>query len=638
MKLLGWFSARKVGSLNQEDARFHLKNFPKQNDVALIIRNEPADHVSLELYCRSLDGVFSTKEHRSGALRISSKSPTSSPIEVPIGPRIRDDFYMRVYELGDLEGGDEHALRWKHGLASTKKVFELFKLRKPRAKCDSGSDAGSGRAVTEEAEVLTSSNSILEGALGAASAGFSIKGTALPKSTPPLERPSEERPPSDSETQSTDSPAPPEARTSEQPPAAPRAQHAIEPAGSKIEGEAAPDIPPVCPHGSKLDSLPAPSSNPQRSGRRLPWLRLCAVFALTTIATWGVMYVGNGYRGGTLSDLPRVGSSTPSLGLRLSRAGERVKISWDRNAPPIRNAHDAVLEINDGKDYREISVTAGELAHGSILYLPKSSEVAFRLQVYGPGTRKSESIRLMGSQKLSGHMVGEPGKPSEAMKSRAATATLKSEGKIIEIGRKLAADPNRPMPGKTEAGPPAQMGVPALKLPAQVSNDSHDTVLNLGTKASDAARATQARNTASGSESAHHNASSGEPSSRVDSAVQITTRQSPYPDQARTGPISPSGRQSVGAYIPPRPVQQVLPKFAGRAERLGLVTAEVRVGVRVSESGRVAEARLLQTENTVPPAFYRAALDAAKGWVFTPASMNGKTIASNHVIVFQFRH
>jgi hypothetical protein len=33
-----------------------------------------------------------------------------------------------------------------------------------------------------------------------------------------------------------------------------------------------------------------------------------------------------------------------------------------------------------------------------------------------------------------------------------------------------------------------------------------------------------------------------------------------------------------------------------------------------------------------------AALTAARQWIFEPASLRGKHIASEHTIVFQFRH
>src|SRR5947208_6291241 len=72
--LLGWFSVRKVDGLQPDDIAFHERNFGELNHIALIIKNEPTGSVSLGLYCRSLDGVFSSEAHRWGAFRTSNPS------------------------------------------------------------------------------------------------------------------------------------------------------------------------------------------------------------------------------------------------------------------------------------------------------------------------------------------------------------------------------------------------------------------------------------------------------------------------------------------------------------------------------------------------------------------------------------
>jgi len=66
--------------------------------------------------------------------------------------------------------------------------------------------------------------------------------------------------------------------------------------------------------------------------------------------------------------------------------------------------------------------------------------------------------------------------------------------------------------------------------------------------------------------------------------------------------------------------------------------AEVRVVVKLDDSGHVVEARLVEGKKKFSPILRNAALNAAKQWVFEPASLHGKSIESEHTIVFQFRH
>jgi TonB family protein len=114
----------------------------------------------------------------------------------------------------------------------------------------------------------------------------------------------------------------------------------------------------------------------------------------------------------------------------------------------------------------------------------------------------------------------------------------------------------------------------------------------------------------------------------------------PPPVPARVSPPKPSAAaaaQPAVTYNPPRPLKQVLPKVAALPPGAADAAGEVRVVVRVDESGRVIDARILDGRK-VGSMLASAALTAAKQWIFEPASLRGKNIASDHTIVFQFRH
>jgi hypothetical protein len=70
------------------------------------------------------------------------------------------------------------------------------------------------------------------------------------------------------------------------------------------------------------------------------------------------------------------------LRLNVERAGPRLRLLWDRNSSDMRGASHAVVHIRDGDRQSDRDLTPAELNAGNISYEPRSSEVAFRLDVY----------------------------------------------------------------------------------------------------------------------------------------------------------------------------------------------------------------------------------------------------------------
>jgi hypothetical protein len=197
--LLGWFSVRKVDGLQPDDIAFHERNFGELNDIALIIKNEPTGSVSLGLYCRSLDGVFSSEAHRWGTVRTSSVSAIVAPIEVPMRAKIHDDFYMRAYQFNELGEDDEPVPGWKDALASkTKKTFDLLKTVKSE---DTGESADAKSESEKTADDDLHSFTSLSQALH-----FATRGGAAPAPARIKEEPAEPRQPLSEPRQPTSEP------------------------------------------------------------------------------------------------------------------------------------------------------------------------------------------------------------------------------------------------------------------------------------------------------------------------------------------------------------------------------------------------------------------------------------------------
>jgi TonB family protein len=64
---------------------------------------------------------------------------------------------------------------------------------------------------------------------------------------------------------------------------------------------------------------------------------------------------------------------------------------------------------------------------------------------------------------------------------------------------------------------------------------------------------------------------------------------------------------------------------------------QLEVNVTVDEQGKVTAARIATPNNKMNSVLIGSALIAAKQWIFEPATLRGKRIASEHTIVFQFR-
>jgi TonB family protein len=132
------------------------------------------------------------------------------------------------------------------------------------------------------------------------------------------------------------------------------------------------------------------------------------------------------------------------------------------------------------------------------------------------------------------------------------------------------------------------------------------------------------------------------------SSQQITEKHSSPPsviseDQvlatSKAVPDVPTRPESVGlsggGFVRGTVVKQVLPRVPSAAKRTIQGKVKVRVRVAVDSSGRVTQAAL---DSSGPsPYFARIAIEAARGWRFTPVRLDGQDVASEWILAFEFR-
>jgi hypothetical protein len=70
------------------------------------------------------------------------------------------------------------------------------------------------------------------------------------------------------------------------------------------------------------------------------------------------------------------------LKLSLSKSANALTLRWDRAAPAIRAAKRGAVLIEDGQVKMTRDLEPAELQGGSIVYMPTTTSVHFRLQVF----------------------------------------------------------------------------------------------------------------------------------------------------------------------------------------------------------------------------------------------------------------
>jgi TonB family protein len=88
---------------------------------------------------------------------------------------------------------------------------------------------------------------------------------------------------------------------------------------------------------------------------------------------------------------------------------------------------------------------------------------------------------------------------------------------------------------------------------------------------------------------------------------------------------------------PPKVLRQVTPDLHIAGGSLIRDSVEVEVQVDIDSSGRVLAARILRGADISGAYIARQALNAARQWTFVPAKVRGRSVPSQHVIVFRFR-
>ena len=304
-------------------------------------------------------------------------------------------------------------------------------------------------------------------------------------------------------------------------------------------------------------------------------------------------------------------SQTPTLSLQAERRGADLRVSWTLGTEAFRHAEAGVLWIRDGDSSpREVHLDAIQLRTGHLVYTPLAEHVQFRLEVSDAHQLHiSEWLLVLAAKRASAPEILAAGRNASSL-SLALPQGPKPRFHEVQVGsfrfranaERLCAE-MKARYGRSRVA--LQTGDPPLwrvlvsreRIPADI----------------EPIPATPPR-----------------PAAVQAKAPSLPVRMPETPGL----PNRPGPKATTGGLVSDQVVQQVLPEVSPKARDTIQGTVRVRVKVRADASGRVVVATL---DSPGPSRYFaEVALEAARGWKFSPAEFDGRVVSSDWILRFEF--
>lgn len=304
-------------------------------------------------------------------------------------------------------------------------------------------------------------------------------------------------------------------------------------------------------------------------------------------------------------------SQTPTLSLQAERHGADLRVSWNPGTEAFGHAEAGVLWIRDGESSpREVRLDAIQLRTGNLVYTPLAKKVQFRLEV-------ADAHQLHASEWL-----------------LVLAAETAQAPEILAAGRNASslslALPQGPKPGLREV----QVGsfrvrANAERLCAEMKARYGRSRVALQTNDPPLWRVLVARERIP-ADNEPIPATPPRPAAVEAKTPSVPVRTAETPPGL---PNRPGTKATAGGLASDQVVQQVLPEVSRKARDTIQGTVRVRVKVRADASGSVVVATL---DSPGPsPYFAELALQAARGWKFSPAEFD-RVVSTDWILRFEF--
>ena len=381
-----------------------------------------------------------------------------------------------------------------------------------------------------------------------------------------------------------------------------------------------------------------------RRGARVWWVwgALTLLFATGLLIAWFLDFRE-----------PRIASATSTLGLHLDRVGSDLRLTWNRDAAVVKRARGGVLSISDGGVRRDVTLGASEIRHGMVVYsVTAAHNVKIQLRVLSDSGPVSESVLF----------VSDPDKPAVHGEGRSAPATGNLSFRKPAPAPRLPAGTTEPdgsrdlrrsaVAARAFQPPPQKPRV--IPEPELLANSPSRNPIPLSAIAGVVPVSTASSLPEPPKEGDHRGRLNGDLASAAPAPGAIVKAQPPSAaavtagagQNAATAPSRASALQGVSSndgdgrsqgYTPPKVIRRVMPVIPPPIR--GVMRREsfdVRVRLLISPSGKVVSALPVSRENGQAALLVPAASDAARAWLFEPAMLNGKEVASELLVTFRF--
>lgn len=390
---------------------------------------------------------------------------------------------------------------------------------------------------------------------------------------------------------------------------------------------ATPVVPPVkLPETERIVlALPPPPRSPLPARRNRLW-PLVAIAALLGGACLGALVIKIISPGSKPVEVkppvPVSAQVTPPLpaehlGLDVQHDGRQLRLRWDRNARPIRDAAKAVLEIKDGDHQSQLTLNGAELRSGLLSYWPETQDVTFRLEVVAADQTLSESVRAVNGASVPPVVTPAPvaTPPPTVTTQRRQRPQGLADRSDLEESRPSPFDPPGTRPKPTPASAPVVPVSKPVTAPVEPvdSNPASVPPVSLAPPSANSVVHTQ--------------------SPQV-SVVAEPVSGSRFGSVVGKIPLLRRLRKEKVKLVPPTPVHRVDPVLSAQERRQLQRAIPVDVKVYVAESGKVQYAELLSGGGHRDLA--AAAVYAARKWDFTPARLGEDKVPGEVILHFRF--
>jgi TonB family protein len=398
---------------------------------------------------------------------------------------------------------------------------------------------------------------------------------------------------------------------------------------------------------------------------RLWWVPsaiLVAVFAVIAAAAFAFFFL-HGLRAEKVTPGSLGADAADSgLGLRAEARGGEVLLSWNRRHPAIHSAKAAILHIDDGAVHRDVQLDAVQIDNAAVLYRPKSDDVTFRLEVRArQSSAVRESLRVLDAAQRTPLDLGTAASEQAPTAEAAPLQPAEHPDSNTPAEAKVLGSPITPAPISSPiAAPMPTLPSPSVALlgalEAGIAKEWERRIE--WASASVSKTAPPVHRTASRSYKSPgpvRDAISTQPDLRPKiydeeppPVKQLSKKPEPasvipnMPQPQSPAPIQPpletqAPRVSPSDFTPARPTRQVVPDTTPLPSAVLASSPQVKVLVEIDKDGHVTSAQVVGDSRNLDEALMNAALLAAKYWTFEPATLGGRSVASEHTILFRFR-